>query len=155
MGVAILKQILFWAALASALNISTALAQSGHWGNKPGLLPGSQDAVYKDGPTEVSVSSEAANPHSGRALISFTEWGAAVSCQYGNDGVLMSDKGKSAPLVSMGCAPQGPQGATFMAQLSRDNLNVFRGASKLYFQQGKAQIPISTDGLKSAIELMR
>lgn len=149
-----MKRVLLLAALASALNISTALAQSVHWGNKPGLLPGSQDALYKDGPTEISVSAEAANPHSGRALISFTEWGTAASCLYGNNGVLMSDKGKSAPLVSMGCAPQGPQGATFMAQLSRDNFNVFRGASKLYFQQGKVQIPISTDGLKSAIELM-
>lgn len=42
-----------------------------------------------------------------------------------------------------------------MAQLSRENLNVFRGASKLYFQQGKTQLPISTDGLKAALEAMQ
>lgn len=149
-----MKRVLLLVTLASMANITAAFAQSSHWGNKPGLLPGSQDAYYKNGPTEISVSSEAANPHSGRALISFTEWGTVASCQSGNDGVLISDKGKSAPLESMGCAPQGPQGATFMAQLSRDNLNVLQGASKLYFQQGKSRLPIGTDGLKSALESM-
>lgn len=138
-----------------AFFLSNACAQNAHWINKPGMLPTSQDLFYKDGPTEITVSAEIGHTASGRALISFTEWGDAVSCQYGNDGILISNTGRSPPLVSMGCAPQGPKGATFIAQLSIDNMKALRGASKLYFRQGTLELPISTDGLSTALSSMK
>lgn len=139
----------------SAFVLTNAHAQSAHWTNKQGIIPNSQDAFYKEGPTEITVSPDLGNPASGQALINFTEWGDNISCQYGNDGILISNTGKSAPLVSMGCAPQGPHGATFMAQLSADNMKVLRGASSLYFQQGRNKLPISTSGLSEALTGMR
>lgn len=132
---------------------ATAHAQS--WSNKQGILPASVDAFYKDGPTEITVSADPTTPNSGRALISFTEWGDTLSCQYGDNAALISDKGESAPLENMGCAPEGPKGATFMSQLSNKNVQVFKGASRLSVRQGGRSIDISTKGLNSALQSMK
>ncbi|WP_281855278.1 hypothetical protein [Acetobacter pasteurianus] len=132
---------------------ATAHAQS--WSNKQGILPTSVDAFYKDGPMEITVSADPAAPNSGRALISFTEWGDALSCQYGDNAVLISDKGESAPLESMGCAPEGPKGATFMSQLSNKNVQVFKGASRISVRQDGRSASISINGLDSALQLMK
>lgn len=150
-----LRQVYTFLTALLGLAAMPAMAQAQSWSNKRGMLPTSVDAFYKDGPTEITVSADPANPNSGRALISFTEWGDALSCHYGDNAVLISDKGESAPLESMGCAPEGPKGATFMSQLSNKNVQVFKGASRLSMRQENHSVRIGVRGLDTAIQSIK